>query len=173
MAQWRKRNQPSWDGPFDPYTPKNERIRNDLPVVPPSPHAPTTPAFIGSPAVYPPPVQPQPPRSYLPPDNNGNTRGGVVNSLQRFRLVPGDIILEINGERIRGQEDVTSAIARSPQTMYLTVQDGRTGATALYVTTLNSSRPRFGITHLTHPGGGSRVTGVNRTSPATRCYLVE
>ena len=120
-----------------------------------------------------PPVPPQPLRQYQPPNNSGNTRGGTVNASQRFRLVIGDVILEINGERINGQEDVTSAIARSPQTMYLTVQDGRTGISALYVTTLHSSRPRLGITHLTAPGGGSRITGVNPNSPATRCYLVE
>ena len=90
------------------------------------------------------------------------------NNQQFFQLTPGDVILEINGERIRGQEDVTSAIARSPQTMYLTVRDGRTGATARFATTLNSNRPRFGVTHQTNSGGGSRVTGVNRNSPATR-----
>ena len=92
---------------------------------------------------------------------------------QRFRLVPGDVILEINGEWINGQEDATSAIARSPQTMHLTVRDGRSGVTAHYVTSLNSSRPRFGVNHRTHSGGGSRVTGVNPNSPATRIYLVE
>ena len=96
-----------------------------------------------------------------------------VNTSQSFRLTPGDVILEINGERIGRQEDVTSAIARSPQTMYLTVRDGRTGTVARFATTLSSSRPRFGVTHQTHPGGGSRVTGVNSNSPATRLVLAE
>lgn len=109
-----------------------------------------------------------PPRQYQPLRNSGNTRG---NTSRGLRLAPGDVILEINGEWIGGQEDVTSAIARSPQTMYLTVRDGRTGATADYVTTLGSSRPRFGMTHQTNPGGGSRVTGVNQNAP--RIYLVQ
>ena len=112
----------------------------------------------------------------IPPGNNlgnnsGNTRGGTVNTSQGFRLAPGDVILEINGEWIGRQEDVSSAIARSPQTMYLTVRDGRTGRTARYVTTLSASRPRFGMTHQTNPGGGSRVMGVNQNAP--RIYLVE
>ena len=112
-----------------------------------------------------------PPRQYQPPRNNNTIQAGY--SSQSFRLTPGDVILNINGEWIGGQEDVTSAIARSPQTMYLTVRDGRTGRVADYVTLLDSSRPRFGVNHQTNPGGGSRVTGVNKNSPATRCYLVE
>ena len=112
-----------------------------------------------------------PPIQYQPPSNSGNTRGGAVNTSQSFRLAVGDVILEINGERINRQEDVTSAIARSPQTMYFTVRDGRTGVTARYVTTLSPNRPRFGMTHQTNPGGGSRVTGVNANAP--RIYLAE
>ena len=97
--------------------------------------------------------------------DSGNTRSGTGNPSRGLRLTRGDVILEINGERIGRQEDVTSAIARSPQTMYLTVRDSRTGQTARYVTTLRANRPRFGMTHQTNPGGGSKVTGVNWDAP--------
>ena len=119
------------------------------------------------------PIQPQSSHQYQPPSNHGDIQGGTVTTSQRLQLVPGDVILDINGERIGGQADVTSAIARSPQTMYLTVRDGRTGITALYVTTLNPNRPRFGVNHQTHPGGGSRVISINQNSPASRIFLVE
>ena len=122
----------------------------------------------------PPQRQPQtqsqvPPQRQPQPSNNfGNTRGTSGNGQRVFQLQLGDVILEINGETIYRQEDVTSAIARSAQTMYLTIRDGRTGTVARFVTTLNSSRPRFGVSHQTNPGGGSKVTGVNSNSPATR-----
>jgi len=112
-----------------------------------------------------------PPRQIQSSRNSTNVRTTAANTSRGYRLERGDVILEINGERIGRQEDVTSAIARSPQTMYLTVRDGRTGTVAHFVTTLSSSRPRFGMTHQTNPGGGSRVTGVNQNAP--RIYLVE
>jgi serine/threonine protein kinase len=51
------------------------------------------------------------------------------------------------------------------------LKDCLTGHTGKYVTILRSTRPRFGMTHQTHPGGGSRVTGVNSDAPYI--YLVE
>lgn len=114
-------------------------------------------------------------QSALPQVQNNTRRYNApsVNTSRRLRLVPGDIILEINGETIDTQENITRAIALSPPTMYLTVQDGRSGQIVELRTTLNSNRPRFGVSHQTHPNGGSRVLGVNSNSPATRCYLVE
>ena len=56
-------------------------------------------------------------QSQSPGNNIGNTRGvdgsTSANTSQGFRMAPGDVILEINGERIGRQEDVTSAIGRA------------------------------------------------------------
>ena len=118
--------------------------------------------------------QESPQQQFQPPSNNfGNTRGGSGNGQRVFQLQPGDVILVINGESITGRESLTNAVRRSPQTMRFTVRDGRSGAILHFVTTLNSSGYRFGITQKDNPGGGAKVVSVDRNSPATNCILVE
>ena len=169
----------NWEWIGDPQG-RNQRMPSQsmLPQTPPQGQStPSTSAPTPTPQpAYQAPASTRAQPAYTPPGSNtGTTRGFSAPSIdtsQSLRLQPGDVILEINGETIYGQEDVTSAIARSPQTMYLTVRDGRSGQIAEFATFLNSSRPRFGVSHQTAPGGGSRVTGVNRNSPAERVYLV-
>lgn len=162
---WKKDDNGIWERISGPVG-RETRIPRVQPTSPPPASHEQTPQA-------PPQTLQRPTPVYQPPATTSGTRGASINTSQRFQLVPGDVILIINGETMDREEDVTNAIARSPQTMYLTVRDGRTGQVAEYATTLNSNRPRFGMTHRTHPDGGSRVTGVNRNSPATRIYMVD
>ncbi len=83
-------------------------------------------------------------------------------------LEPGDIILTINGERIRGRADCITAVNQSPSFMTFTVRDRRDGTVWRLQTQLQSSGYRFGVNLKDNPNGGAYVTSVNAGYPATR-----
>ena len=176
------------DGSASAPTGRNQRLQSSpsrppdrlLPTTPPPPQQPPTQ---NTPPPPRPPQQIQPPRQQNPLTGtpidptrgkiSNPTRGGSVNTPREFRLTPGDVILTVNGEAITGKTHFTSVVNRSPQTMYFTVRDGRTGRIMNFVTQLSSTGYRFGVTHRDNPGGGARVVQVDRNSPATHCFLVE
>jgi hypothetical protein len=87
----------------------------------------------------------------------------------------GDLLIGINGQRILGYHQFLDAIQASPDLIYLTVIDHRTGFVYEMRTVMGPPGPhtRLGLAVVEDPWGGVRVTGSVLGSPASRCqYLI-
>lgn len=92
-----------------------------------------------------------------------------------YRPEAGDMILEINGRRIRNFDDYYAAVKNSPQTMTFVLGDAKSGKKLLLRTELNppGADSRFGVGGENAPGGGVRVKYVMPGYPGSRCQLAE
>lgn len=87
----------------------------------------------------------------------------------------GDLLIGINGRRILNYRQYLDAIQRSPDMIYLTVIDHRTGFVYEMRTVMGPPGPaiRLGLAVVEDPWGGVRVTNTVLGSPAARCqYLI-
>ena len=138
---------------------------NSMPTRPTLPSPPAQPPPTTSTTPTPPPTQPPQIRPPSPPPS-------VQNHTQRpYRLERGDVITAVNGQTIRGRDDMRNAVARSPQRMQFSVRTA-SGQHINLETTLDSSGYRFGIVMQDNPGGGVRVMSVDPNTPATRVVIV-
>lgn len=93
----------------------------------------------------------------------------------RYYPERGDLLIGINGQRIVNYEQYLDAIQRSPEVIYLTVIDHRTGIVYEMRTVMGPPGPpvRLGLAVVEDPWGGVRVTNTILGSPAAHCqYLI-
>ena len=87
----------------------------------------------------------------------------------------GDLLIGINGRRILNYRQYIDAIQMSPEMIYLTVIDHRTGFVYEMRTVMGppGSAVRLGLAVVEDPWGGVRVTNTILGSPAAHCqYLI-
>ncbi|MCR5358611.1 MAG: hypothetical protein K6E55_01860 [Thermoguttaceae bacterium] len=87
----------------------------------------------------------------------------------------GDLLIGINGQRILNYRQYLDAIQMSPEMIYLTVIDHRTGFVYEMRTVMGPPGPaiRLGLAVVEDPWGGVRVTNTVLGSPAAHCqYLI-
>ena len=87
----------------------------------------------------------------------------------------GDLLIGINGQRILNYRQYIGAIQGSPDMIYLTVIDHRTGFVYEMRTVMGPPGPaiRLGLAVVEDPWGGVRVTNTVLGSPAAHCqYLI-
>ena len=93
----------------------------------------------------------------------------------RYYPERGDLLIGINGRRIMNYEQYLDAIQQSPEMIYLTVIDHRTGIVYEMRTVMGPPGPpvRLGLAVVEDPWGGVRVTNTILGSPAAHCqYLI-
>ena len=87
----------------------------------------------------------------------------------------GDLLIGINGQRILNYRQYLDAIQMSPEMIYLTVIDHRTGFVYEMRTVMGPPGPaiRLGLAVVEDPWGGVRVTNTVLGPPAAHCqYLI-
>ena len=119
---------------------------------------------------------------HLPPgwpksDSHSNTHVASIEiptagPLGRYHPEVGDVIVEVNGERIHTRQDCIDAVNRSPEIMEFVALDKRTGRPFTYRTRLRSHGSRFGIGLADTGGNGARITKLYRGYPCNQCEVV-
>ena len=118
-------------------------------------------------------------RSFQPTGRNSNLAptspvpSSSYQSQNTRAIRPGDVILSVNGTKIRGTNDLVNAVSQSGPVMNLVVRCSccSPGTISNLSTRLDSTGHRFGVYSTDNPGGGARITSVMSNSAATRCVF--
>lgn len=108
--------------------------------------------------------------------NGGGPQPGRIPPGTVVTLTPGDIILSVNGQPIRGVADYWNTVKSSPTEMQFTLQSASDGNVYQLRTRLFnvSADSRFGVNAQQMRGrNGVRVLNVRRGYPGSQCVIVQ
>ncbi|MGI6417778.1 MAG: PDZ domain-containing protein [Thermoguttaceae bacterium] len=92
---------------------------------------------------------------------------------QGYQLSSGGLIVAINGQAIRTQQDFVAAVGRSPETMQFTIRSSQTGRRLNFQTRLRlGPGSRFGVVATEAPLGGVTVVEVREGYPGANVQLI-
>lgn len=106
---------------------------------------------------------------HLPPGWPENVRG----ERRLTYLEQNDVILSINGQRIRSENDFRNAVQGSPTEMVFSIRNSRDGRKMHLKATLRSGGTRFGVEAGDNGGDGVIVQRIYNGYPASRLEIMD
>ncbi len=107
-----------------------------------------------------------------PPRPGGGNAGGAGGALGRYHPEVGDVIVEVNGKKIRTRQECIDAVNSSPEIMVFVARGKQSGKRFTYRTRLRSKNPRFGVNLSDTGGDGAKLTQLSKGFPCKKCEWV-